>query len=163
MRVQPGFLKNNRLLVVIWSLWFLSAATLLVSQSMESLGFGDAPQEGDHPEIPASDPAPVLAVIAACNERVKPEDTLWVVYQDSDPQQLYVAYRLAYELYPRHVSLMSYGEVTFKTTIHRLEAESPPTLVLAFAEPGLIPEGSTTLAQLPLNSCLYQPAASRNP
>jgi hypothetical protein len=163
MRLQSGFLKNNRLVVVIWSLWFLSAATLLVSQSLESLGFGDAPKKGSHPEIPASDPAPVLAVIAACNERVGPEDTLCVAYQDSDPKQLFIAYRLAYELYPRRVASLPYREGTLRDAIHQLEAERHPTLLLAFAGPDFVLAGSPILARLPLNSYLFQPAASRNP
>ena len=163
MRSQFGFLKNNRLVVVIWSLWFLSAATLLVTQSLESFGFGDAPKKGTHPEIPASDPAPVLAVIAACNARVGPEDTLCVAFQDSDPKQLFIAYRLAYELYPRRVASLPYNEGSLQDAIHQLEVENHPTLLLAFAGPDFVPAGSTILARLPLNSCLFHPAESRNP
>jgi hypothetical protein len=163
MRLQFGFLKNNRLAVVIWALWFLSAATLLVSQSMELLECGDAPQKGAHPEIPASDPAPVLAVIAACNKRVGPEDTLGVAFQDSDPKQLFIAFRLAYELYPRRVASLPYNEGKLQDAIHQLEVERHPTLFLAFAGPDFVPAGSQILARLPLNSCLFQPAESRKP
>jgi hypothetical protein len=164
MKLPSGVSLHPRLLVAIWILWFLSAATLLVSQSLELFGYGDAPQRGSHPEIPASDPTPVLAVISACKERVESGTTLGVAYQDGDPQQLFIAYRLAYELYPRRVASKPYSEGGLQDACRRLEEERHPTQILVFAGPGFVPPAELDiLARLPLNSYLIQPAAPRNP
>jgi hypothetical protein len=164
MKWQSGFLLKKNLAIVVGSLWFLSASSLLVSQSLKLFKFGDACKKGARPEIPASDPAPVMAVLTACMERAGPQDTLGVAYQDRDPNQQFLAYRLAYELYPRRVVPLPYDEGALEVAIHQLEAERHATLLLVFAGPGFAPPaGSRILARLPLNACLFYPAAPRNP
>jgi hypothetical protein len=164
MGLQSDFFSKNRWVVLIWSLWFISTATLFVTQSLELFGYGDPARVGPHPEIPGSDPETTLSVIAACNARVGSGDTLCVAYQDSDPKQLFITYRLAYVLYPRRITSLPYSEGTLPVVIHQLEVEYHPTLLLAFAGPEFAaPTGLHILARLPLNAYLLQPATSRNP
>ena len=161
MQLKTGFFSRHALLIVVWSLWFLSAATLLVFQSSEWLGAGNSPPKGAHPEIPGEDPESVLSVIAACNAHVGPKDTLCVAYRDTDPLELFLAYRLAYVLYPRHVVSSNCSGKDLQTAIGEMENQYHPTFLLAFAEPGFgPPQGMRVVARLPLNAVLLQPAAS---
>jgi hypothetical protein len=164
MRLQSGFFSKNKWVALVWSLWFISTATLFVTQSLELFGYGDSARVGTHPEIPGSDPEAALSVIAACDARVGSKDILCVAYQDNDPKQLFIAYRLAYVLYPRRVASLPYSEGTLPMAIHQLEVEHHPTLFLVFAGHDFAaPAGLRILSQLPLNAYLVQPAASRNP
>jgi hypothetical protein len=141
----------------ILALWFVSAASLLIHQGSHLLGLRAAEQKTSHPEIPADDPAPTLALLSACDKEAKNKDVLCVARRDGDMLQLFACYRLAYDLYPRKVASESYKGEDPSAAIEILKRHYKPTLLLVFANADFIPPpGSRVEARLPLNSFLVR-------
>jgi len=164
MRWISRLFSRNPLPIAVWILWFVSAATLLVSQSSELLGLGSARQEEARALIPGQDPESARSVLAACDTHVGPKETLCVAYRGTDMVELFLAFRLAYDLYPRRVASRNYSDNNLQTVIEQLANQYRPDFLLVFAEPGYEPpQGMAIAARLPLNAVLLMPAVSRNP
>lgn len=94
MSAPRGLAALRRVLLAAWS---LSAASQIVGE-WRALQRGPAP----HPEMPGDEQDRGLAVLAACRARVGPGDLL-VVAGGAGAVEVFLRYRLAYELYPAHV------------------------------------------------------------
>ena len=90
------------------ALWFLSTCTLLAAQIRH---VGDRiryPDDCLYSEIPGDDPQSVAAVIETCRQVVKQSDILGVIYSRHSVVEHFLAFRLAYMLYPIKVAECSY-------------------------------------------------------
>jgi hypothetical protein len=109
----------------VLALWAASASSLLVAQAQRVFG----PQT-PHPEVPGDEPQAVLAVLDGCRRRVSAQDTLGVVYAEGDAQLHFLAFRLAYELYPRLVFSESYAEGHAAEALARIREQHPSQLLI---------------------------------
>jgi hypothetical protein len=86
------------------TLWLASALGLLADQVRERL----APQ-WPYPEIPSRNPREVEAVIEGCRTLLGQGGTLAIVYPDENWTYVFIAYRLAYLMYPRVLTAEPYS------------------------------------------------------
>lgn len=123
----------------------LGAAALLIVGSLSSLlaqwrntlapgisGFDLA-----HPEVPGDDPATLVATLEASAAVVEPGDTLGVLYSAADSNQVFVAFRLAYLLYPKPVFIETYAEAGAADEFARLRKRGA-TLILVLGGSALV-------------------------
>jgi hypothetical protein len=138
-------------------LWFFSVGSLFIRKGSALLGLRAAEIKTTRPEIPADDPAPMLALLSACDKKVKENDILCVARSDEDSLQLYAGYRLAYELYPRKVASEGYRGKNLDAAIESLRRKFDPTLLLVFAKSDFVPpRGFRVESQLPCNALLLR-------
>ena len=139
MRVSGTALAYVARLVV--GLWIASAVTLLVGQARQ-IGMA-APEE------------PVTDVIIRCQRLLAPNDVLAVVYSDTDPEQLLLAYRLAYRLYPAVTTEPYLTADGVGIALARARRQHPTYLLLLGAE-GLEPEATALVARVAPKARLFR-------
>ena len=160
---RSGTIRNRKLAIAVLALWFISAATLISRQGSGLIELFAL--KNLHPEIPppGQDPDSALSVIGKCVAEVTPGDTLGVLFHDEDAVQVFLAYRLAYVLYPRTVAPLAYRECEADKAIEHLRNICNPTLWLVFTEKRFIPPpGSRVVAHLPLNALLFRSSTTGN-
>jgi hypothetical protein len=157
MRLTSFLFSSKSVVIAILAFWFISTVSLWIFQSKVLLGLGDTANQTAHPEIPGNNPDAVLSIIEACNVEASKEDRLIIPYNGSDSVQLFLAYRLAYKLYPRKVVAQNYSNDDLQTAIKKLEDPHQPTLLLVLSVAGFAPPpGSQIKARLPLDSLLIR-------
>lgn len=113
--------------------------------------------KNSHPEILGQDPDSALSVVDKCAAEATRDDTLGVLFHNEDVVQVFLAYRLAYVLYPRTVASLAYHEREAGKAMEQLRDVFKPTLWLVFTEEKFIPPpGSRVVAHLPLNALLFR-------
>jgi hypothetical protein len=111
----------------------VSALSLIDSQVRELRG-----PRRPHAEVPGDDPAVTLAIIEDCRRLLSRDDLLGVAFEENDEVALFLAYRLAYQLYPVRVTSQSYVDA-LRQAVAQLE-EKHSTHVLAIGpEEGTLP------------------------
>jgi len=116
--------------------------------------------KNSHPEIPSQDPVSVLSIVAACSAEAAPGDTLGILFHGEDVIQLFLAYRIAYVLYPRTVASFDYQQQQALKAMEKLNEASRPTLWLVFTDGNFAPPaGSRIVARLPMNALLFRRSA----
>jgi hypothetical protein len=103
--MRPGVSLRVGLGWLVLALWFASALSLAFQQWREAgtpRAFG--------PEIPEENREAALAVLDGCRDRVGPGDTLAVAFSMSEGRHQFLAFRLAYMLYPTRVAGEAYDD-----------------------------------------------------
>ncbi len=144
-----------RLRWLLWGFWFASAASLLYVQAAGVIGLYRNGGRAAHPEIPGANPEAVLAVIAVCSAEASPDDILGVAFSGGDAVQLFIAYRLAYDLYPRTVVSQNYPGDDVQRAIDLVNSYTKPTLWLVFSKSGFTPPPGARIIDR-LDSLLYR-------
>jgi len=158
---KSGTIRNRKLAIAVLALWSISAATLMSRQGSRLIGLFAL--KNLHPEIPGQDPDSVLSVIDKCAAEVTSNDTLGVLFHNDNVVQVFVAYRLAYVLYPRTVASLAYREPEADKAMQRLRDTCKPTLWLVLTKEKFIPPpGSRVVAHLPLNALLFRSSTTGN-
>jgi hypothetical protein len=162
MRIKSFLFSSKSVVIAILAFWFASTISLWIFQAEELFGLGDAANQAAHPEIPGNNPDAVLSIIQACNVETAKEDRLCIPYNGQDSVQLFLAYRLAYKLYPRKVVPLDYSTENLQTAIKKIEDQYHPTILLVFSKADYSPPpGSQIKARLPLDSLLIRLTTAR--
>ena len=130
----------------------LGIAALLVAGSFSSLltqwratlAPGISAFDVAHPEVPGDDPATLFGTLEAAAAAVGPEDSLGVLYSAADSNQVFVAFRLAYLLYPKLVVGQTYPAGKLADEFASLR-ERGTTLILLLGASDLAPSGAEAL------------------
>ena len=131
----------------------LGIATLLVASSISSLWAqwrdtlapGISAFDLAHPEVPGDDPAALVRTMDTVISAVGPDDSLGVLYSTPESTHLFLAFRLAYLLYPRPVVGQTYAGPGAADGFASLR-ERGSTLILVLDAPEFAPDGAQALA-----------------
>ena len=126
---------------LVVGLWIASALSLLAWQARQ---IGMAP-----PEDPAG------AAVLRCQRLLAPNDALAAVYSDTDPEQLLLAYRLTYTLYPAVTTEPYLTADGVGIALERARKRHPTHLLLLGAE-GTEPEATGPFERVAPNARLFR-------
>ncbi len=128
----------------IAALMVAGSLSSLLAQWRDTLAPGISAFDLAHPEVPGDDPATLMMTLDAVTAAVGPNDSLGVLYSAPDSTQLFVAFRLAYLLYPRSVLGQTYPEGKLVEEFARLR-ERGTTLILVLGASDLAPSDAQAL------------------
>jgi hypothetical protein len=96
-----------------------------------------------YPEIPHRNPRQVDAVVEGCRTLVGQEGTLGIVYSNANWTCVFIAYRLAYLMYPRVVTVDPYAggpEDDEAAALSRSRSRQPSHLLVLGASDPIAPD-----------------------
>jgi len=130
--------------LVIAALMVAGSLSSLLAQWRDTLAPGISAFDLAHPEVPGDDPATLVRTLQAVTAAVGPDDSLGVLYSTPDSTQLFVAFRLAYLLYPRPVVGQTYTGAGAADGFASLRARGS-TLILVLDAADLAPPDAAPL------------------
>lgn len=122
-----------------------SSFSSLWAQWRDTLAPGISAFDLAHPEVPGGDPAALVRAMQAVISAVGTDDSLGVLYSTPEPTQLFLAFRLAYLLYPRPVVGQTYTGPGAADGFASLRQRGS-TLILVLDAAELAPEDAEALA-----------------
>lgn len=128
----------------IAALMVAGSLSSLMAQWRDTLAPGISAFDLAHPEVPGDDPATLVKTLQAVTALVGPDDSLGVLYSAADSTQLFVAFRLAYLLYPKPVLGQTYPEAGVAGEFASLR-ERGATLILVLGASDLAPRDAEAL------------------
>ena len=135
----------------VLAIWFASALSLGLQQWREA---GKPRPFG--PEIPEENREAALAVLEGCRSRVRADDTLAVAFSMSEGRHQFLAFRLAYTLYPTKVAGEAYDDGDdIEQAVTKLRARRP-NLLLVLGREDLTPPLATLEAHLAPEARLFR-------
>ena len=135
----------------VLALWLASALSLAVQQWREA---GKPRPFG--PEVPEENREAALAVIDGCLRRVGADDTLAIAFSVSEGRHQFLAFRLAYTLYPTRVANEAYDDGDdVEQAVAKLRTRHPDFLLILGRE-DVTPSDATLEARLAPQARLFR-------